>query len=67
MWEALSSEMALRTLGGLFPAWDGYDALAGPLKDLADAESTPAGLRRVLSEGISRADRAVAARAFDAS
>ncbi|HIW92373.1 MAG TPA: aminopeptidase N [Candidatus Corynebacterium avicola] len=67
LWGALSSEMALRTLSGLFPSWDGYEELAGSLKSLAEAESTPAGLRRVLNEGISRADRAVAARAFDAS
>jgi aminopeptidase N len=66
MWEELSSEMALRTLDGLFPSWAGYEDIADDLRATAAAESTPAGLRRVLSEGLSRADRAVAARTFDA-
>ena len=67
MWGELSSEMALRTLSGLFPSWDGYETIADDLRAMAQDESTPAGLRRVLSEGVSRADRAADARAFDAS
>ncbi|MGO1379502.1 MAG: aminopeptidase N [Corynebacterium sp.] len=66
MWENLSSEMALRTLDGLFPSWAGYEDVADDLRSTAADESTPAGLRRVLSEGLSRADRAATARAFDA-
>ncbi|MGO1950611.1 MAG: ERAP1-like C-terminal domain-containing protein, partial [Mycobacteriaceae bacterium] len=66
MWNELSSEMALRTLEGLFPSWDGYQNIAGDLRALAAADSTPAGLRRVLNEGVSRADRAAAARDVDA-
>ncbi|MDN6510749.1 MAG: hypothetical protein L0K56_08595, partial [Corynebacterium sp.] len=62
----LSSEMALRTLDGLFPSWAGYEDVADDLRSTAADESTPAGLRRVLSEGLSRADRAATARAFDA-
>ncbi|MEY8567371.1 aminopeptidase N [Corynebacteriaceae bacterium 7-707] len=66
MWEELSSEMALRTLDGLFPSWAGYEDVADDLRATAADEATPAGLRRVLSEGLSRADRAAAARKFDA-
>lgn len=65
MWNSLSSEMALRNCEGLFPFW-ADDAVLADIKALADAESTPAGLRRVLVEGISRSERAAAARAFDA-
>lgn len=66
MWNSLSSEMALRNCEGLFPVWS-EDTVIADVTALADAESTPAGLRRVLSEGVSRYERAVAARAFDAS
>ncbi|AGP30341.1 aminopeptidase N [Corynebacterium terpenotabidum] len=65
MWNSLSSEMALRNCEGLFPSWSD-DTVLADIRALADAESTPAGLRRVLSEGVSRAERAAAARAFDA-
>ena len=57
--------MALRNCEGLFPSWSGPTVLAD-VKALADDGATPAGLRRVLSEGVSRAERAAAARAFDA-
>ncbi|MDN6477808.1 aminopeptidase N [Corynebacterium variabile] len=65
MWNSLSSEMALRNCEGLLPSWSGPPVLAAG-KALADDGATPAGLRRVLSEGVSRAERAAAARAFDA-
>ncbi|WP_297009309.1 ERAP1-like C-terminal domain-containing protein, partial [uncultured Corynebacterium sp.] len=65
MWNSLSSEMALRNCEGLFPSWSGATVLAD-VKALTDDGATPAGLRRVLSEGVARAERAAAARAFDA-
>jgi aminopeptidase N len=67
MWNALSSEMALRNCEGLFPSWSDDDNVTADLTALAESEDTPAGLRRVLSEGLSRARRAAAARAFDAA
>ncbi|MCI1256782.1 MAG: aminopeptidase N [Corynebacterium provencense] len=65
MWNSLSSEMALRNCEGLFPSRSDETVIAD-IRALADAESTPAGLRRVLAEGVSRTERAAAARAFDA-
>jgi aminopeptidase N len=66
MWNSLSSEMALRNCEGLFPSRTSDDNVIADLTALAESEDTPAGLRRVLSEGISRAARAAAAREFDA-
>ncbi|MDK8890129.1 aminopeptidase N [Corynebacterium macclintockiae] len=65
-WKSLNSEMALRTLEGIYPTWDHSDATDAAITELVKAEDTPSGLRRVLSEGRDRVARAKAARAFDA-
>lgn len=65
-WKSLNSEMALRTLEGIYPTWDHSDATDAAIADLVKAEDTPSGLRRVLSEGRDRVARAKAARTFDA-
>ena len=66
-WKSLNSEMALRTLEGIYPSWDHSDATDSAIAELVKAEDTPSGLRRVLSEGRDRVARAKAARAFDAA
>ena len=66
-WKSLNSEMALRTLEGIYPSWDHSDATDAAIAELVKAEDTPSGLRRVLSEGRDRVARAKAARAFDAA
>ncbi len=66
-WKSLNSEMALRTLEGIYPTWDHSDATDAAIADLVKAKDTPSGLRRVLSEGRDRVARAKAARAFDAA
>ncbi len=65
-WKSLNSEMALRTLEGIYPTWDHSDATDAAIANLVKAEDTPSGLRRVLCEGRDRVARAKAARAFDA-
>ncbi|MGJ4095758.1 aminopeptidase N [Corynebacterium macclintockiae] len=65
-WKSLNSEMALRTLEGIYPTWDHSDATDAAIAELVKAKDTPSGLRRVLSEGRDRVARAKAARAFDA-
>ena len=64
-WTSLNSEMALRTLEGIYPSWDHSDATDAAIAELVKSEDTPSGLRRVLSEGRDRVARAKAARAFD--
>ncbi|WP_296111155.1 aminopeptidase N [uncultured Corynebacterium sp.] len=64
-WKSLNSEMALRTLEGIYPSWDHSDATDAAIAELVKSEDTPSGLRRVLSEGRDRVARAKAARAFD--
>lgn len=66
-WKSLNSEMALRTLEGIYPTWDHSDATDAAIAELVKAKDTPSGLRRVLSEGRDRVARAKAARAFDAA
>ena len=66
-WKSLNSEMALRTLEGIYPSWDHSDATDAAIAELVKAEDTPSGLRRVLSEGRDRVARAKAARAFNAA
>ena len=66
-WKSLNSEMALRTLEGIYPSWDHSDATDSAIAELVKAEDTPSGLRRVLSEGRDRVARAKAARVFDAA
>lgn len=66
LWNSLSPEMALRTLEGIYPAWDLRDSTDRSVAELIDAPDTPAGLRRTLKEGRDRVARAKAAREFDA-
>lgn len=65
-WKSLNSEMALRTLEGIYPTWDHSESTDAAIAELVQAEDTPSGLRRVLSEGRDRVARAKAAQAFDA-
>lgn len=67
LWEALSPEMALRTLEGMYPSWDHRDSTDQAIAELIEAPATPAGLRRTLREGRDRVARAKAAREFDRS
>ena len=67
LWEELSPEMALRTLSGLYPAWDLSEETDRQVAELIEAPDTPAGLRRTLREGRDRVARAKAAQAFDAA
>ena len=66
-WKSLNSEMALRTLEGIYPTWDHSESTDAAIAELVQAEGTPSGLRRVLSEGRDRVARAKAARTFDAA
>ena len=65
LWNALSPEMALRTLEGIYPDWDHTEATDSAVSALVDGADTPAGLRRTLKEGRDRVARAKAAQAFD--
>ena len=67
LWNALSPEMALRTLEGIYPSWDKREETDAAIAQLVDAQDTPAGLRRTLREGRDRVARAKAARKFDRS
>ena len=67
LWRGLSSEMALRTLEGLYPAWDYSESTDAAIAKVIEAEDTPAGLRRVLKEGRDRVARAKKARAADSA
>ena len=67
MWEELSPEMALRTLSGIYPAWDLSEETDRQVAELIEAPDTPAGLRRTLREGRDRVARAKTAQAFDAT
>lgn len=66
LWESLTKEMALRTLEGIYPHWDFTEATDAAIARLMEDPSTPAGLRRTLSEGRHRVARAKANRAADA-
>src|SRR5699024_6527577 len=66
LWEELSPEMALRTLSGIYPAWDLSEETDRQVAELIEAADTPAGLRRTLREGRDRVARAKAAQASDA-
>lgn len=65
LWERFSTEMALRSLTGLYPGWDisreGLDRATDFL-----ARDLPAGLARVVAEQRARVERALRNRAVDA-
>ena len=66
VWERRTSELAQNVVVGLFPSW----AVEQSTVDAADAwladDSTPAALRRLVTEGRAGIVRALAAREFDA-
>ncbi len=66
LWTSLSHELALRTLGGLYPDWDHSDSTDQAIAELVEAADTPDGLRRTLKEGRDRVARSTAARTRDA-
>lgn len=66
-WKALDSEMALRTLEGIYPDWDHSESTDQAIANIIADDDTPSGLKRVLKEGRDRVARAKAARAKDAS
>ncbi|WIM67202.1 aminopeptidase N [Corynebacterium breve] len=65
LWTTLSSEMAQRTLAGIYPRWAvNEDALAQA--DALLARDLPAGLRRVISEEQDKVARSLRNRTVDA-
>ena len=67
LWNALSPEMALRTLEGIYPTWDSSEETDSAIVDMIDKDSTPVGLRRPLREGRDVVARRKAAVTFDKS
>ncbi len=67
VWERRSSEVAQTVVIGLYPSWDisqaGLDAADGFLAD----PDVPPSLRRLVIEGRASVERALRARAFDAT
>jgi len=67
VWQRRSSEVAQTVVVGLYPAWAiNSEAVAAADAFLADSEVPPA-LRRLVLEGRAGVERALKARAFDAS
>ncbi|MGD7002006.1 aminopeptidase N [Corynebacterium halotolerans] len=67
LWGKWSSELALRTLSGVYPSWDiSRQALDRAEHFLAD-NSLPAGLRRLVAEERARVERALNNRKVDAA
>ena len=58
--------MAQNTLEGLFPLWDISIATVERAEALLAREDIPAGLRRIVSEGKARVERALRNRVGDA-
>lgn len=67
LWESWSSELALRTLTGIYPSWD----VTRQALDRADAfladHDLPSGLRRLATEERARVERALNNRKVDAA
>ncbi|MBC3185034.1 aminopeptidase N [Corynebacterium sp. zg-331] len=66
VWEKLSSEMAQRTLIGLYPVWDATPEALDRADALIEAASS-AGLRRVILENRDRVARIIRLRGVDAA
>lgn len=66
LWDKLTNEMAQNTLEGLFPLWDISIATVERAEALLAREDIPAGLRRIVSEGKARVERALRNRVGDA-
>lgn len=66
LWTDLSSEMALRTLAGVFPAWDVTDAGIARGHDFLSRDDLPRGLRRLVAELLDGLERAHRLRGVDA-
>lgn len=66
LWDKLTNEMAQNTLEGLFPLWDISIGTVERADALLAREDIPAGLRRIVSEGKARVERALRNRVGDA-
>lgn len=67
LWNALSPEMALRTLEGIYPTWDTSEETDTVIADMIEKDSTPVGLRRPLREGRDVVARRKSAVVYDQS
>ncbi|MCQ9343241.1 aminopeptidase N [Corynebacterium kozikiae] len=67
LWENLSSEVALVTLGGIYPSWDISQEGVQRAAAFLEQDNLPGGLRRVILEGKAEQERALRNRAFDRS
>lgn len=65
IWAGGSSEIALKTLVGLYPSWDVSDAGLARADAFLTSATHPAGLVRVISEERSRVERALRNRRYD--
>ncbi|MFC6317042.1 aminopeptidase N [Corynebacterium gerontici] len=66
LWRDMSSEVALVTVTGLYPGWDISEKATQRAETFLERE-LPAGLRRVIAEGLADQQRALRNRAADLS
>ncbi|AEQ07139.1 aminopeptidase N [Corynebacterium pseudotuberculosis] len=66
IWAEMSSEVALATLSGIYPHWDVSAQGIENAREFLSKQSLPAGVRRVISEGMSEQERALQLREVDA-
>ncbi|ADL11072.2 aminopeptidase N [Corynebacterium pseudotuberculosis] len=66
IWAEMSSEVALATLSGIYPHWDVSAQGVENAREFLSKQSLPAGVRRVISEGMSEQERALQLREADA-
>ncbi|AWB82512.1 aminopeptidase N [Corynebacterium yudongzhengii] len=66
LWREFSSEMALRTLSGIFPAWNITDAGIDKARGFLERD-LPAGLKRLTTELLDHLERAHRLRQVDAA
>lgn len=66
IWAEMSSEVALVTLSGIYPYWDISAQGVENAHAFLNKDSLPAGVRRVVSEGMSEQERALRLREIDA-
>ncbi|GAB3947438.1 aminopeptidase N [Corynebacterium tapiri] len=65
IWNEFTSEMALQVAQALFPSWDISPEGVERGKSFAQREDIPAGLRRVIREGVDGVERALRNRGVD--
>ena len=67
VWERRSSEVAQTVVIGLYPSWDISTGGLGAADAFLSGHDVPPALRRLVLEGRAGVERALKARAFDAS